>query len=79
MHACKAPPTPEMNENYEIHEINEPKNGNSNAESAVVDELYNERPRAPRDWTREAHPAGNGNLIGENDGLREYGGIKGAP
>ena len=38
--------------------------------SAVVDELSEwngarERPRAPRDWTREAYPTGNGNDDGK--------------
>ena len=45
----------------------------SNAESAVIDELgewngARDRPRAPRDWTREAYPTGNGNVAGIPDG-----------
>ena len=48
------------------------KRTDSNAQSAVIDELgeWNggkrmERPRAPRDWTREAYPTGNGNDDGK--------------
>ena len=26
-----------------------------------------DRPRAPRDWTREAYPTGNGNAAGQSD------------